>query len=109
MAEGAGPVATVMVLSGLMLLVALTMASTTIFSLSATTSEGNMAIAEDLAESALQEAIAKLASDNTYGEGTTPPPPIVVSDPALPPRPKAFSRLIVRQVRRSPRTTRRGG
>jgi hypothetical protein len=79
-------VATVMVLSGLMLMVGLTMASTTIFNLSATTREGNMAIAEDLAESALQEAIAKLASDNSYGEGTTAPPAIVVSDPALPPR-----------------------
>jgi cytoskeletal protein CcmA (bactofilin family) len=78
-----GSIATVMVLAGLMLAVGLTMATTTIFNLSSTTREGNSACAEDLAESVLQEAIARLSLDSTYGEGA-PPPPIVVSDPDLP-------------------------
>lgn len=80
-----GTVAIIMVLSALMLAVGLTMASSAIFNLNTSTREGNSACAEDLAESALQEAIARLAADTTYGEAALAPPPIVVSDPDLPP------------------------
>jgi len=84
MKRNRGSLATVMVLGGLVLAVGLTLASTTIFNLSSITRQSNSAVAEDLAEAALQEAIARLSQDNTYGEGA-PPAPIVVQDSDLPP------------------------
>lgn len=77
-----GSLATALVLSAMMLALGLTVASATMFNLTSTTRGSNSQLARDLADSALQQALARLMQDPTYGEGSTPP--VVVEDAALP-------------------------
>lgn len=78
-----GSLATLLVLSTLILMAGLTMASSSIFGLSTMTREHNAEIAHDLAESALQQALAHIILDPTLGEGAADD--IVVTHSDLPP------------------------